>query len=93
VSRRLVATDDFDFYADKTPGPLETTVVNDQIRRIGDAVAMLPAHLRVIFLLRHMENLSYADLCKVTGLPEGTVKTHLFRARARIREIVQEEAV
>ena len=91
ASQRTSVSEDLDFYADTSPGPLETTVKNDQIRRISQAVSLLPPNLRIVFLLRHMEDLSYAELSKVTGLPEGTVKTHLFRARARVRDLVKEE--
>jgi len=90
--RHLVDGVDIDLMIDdRERGPLESALMKDEARRINAAVLSLPANLRIIFLLRHMENLSYDDMAKATGLPEGTVKTHLFRARARIREILQED--
>ena len=44
-------------------------------------VADLPPHYREIVVLRHSEDLDYAAIGDILGLPEGTVKNRLFRAR------------
>jgi len=36
---------------------------------------------REVVILRYQEGLAYEEIAEVTGLPLGTVKTHLFRAR------------
>jgi RNA polymerase sigma-70 factor (ECF subfamily) len=38
-----------------------------------------------VFLLRFLEDLDLLEIAKVTGLKEGTVKTHLFRALQAVR--------
>ena len=38
-------------------------------------------------MLRHGQDLSYDEIAEVTGLPLGTVKNRLFRAREMMREI------
>jgi len=46
----------------------------------------LPAPYRELILLRHAQDLSYEEIAEVTGLPLGTVKNRLFRAREAMRE-------
>ena len=41
---------------------------------------------RTIVILYHQEELSYLDIAQVTGLPVGTVKSYLFRARKKLKE-------
>ena len=45
----------------------------------------LPAIQRIVVVLRHEEDLTYEQIADVTQLPLGTVKTHLFRARRKLR--------
>jgi len=40
-------------------------------------------------ILRDVEDLSYEELCEVTGLPDGTVKSRLHRARAMLKQAVE----
>ena len=40
----------------------------------------------MVVVLRHQEEMSYDEIAKATGLPLGTVKTYLFRARRALRE-------
>jgi len=48
-----------------------------------------PAY-REVLVLRLQEGLSYDEICAVTGLPMGTVKIHLHRARKRLAESLRE---
>jgi len=52
-------------------------------------VDKLPAQYRVVLTLYHLENMSYPEICAVTGMPEGTVKNYLFRARNLLKEKVK----
>ncbi len=49
---------------------------------------MLPAAYRALILLRHSQDLSYDEIAEVTGLPLGTVKNRLFRARETMRDLL-----
>jgi RNA polymerase sigma-70 factor (ECF subfamily) len=42
-----------------------------------------------VLILRDVEDLSYEELCEVTGLPDGTVKSRLHRARAMLKQAVE----
>ena len=50
----------------------------------------LPDEQRVVLLLVTMEEMSYAQVAKVTGTPIGTVMSRLSRARERMRELLDE---
>src|SRR5947209_18257935 len=49
-------------------------------------VRALPAAYRELILLRHSHDMSYDEIAEVTGLPLGTVKNRLFRAREAMRQ-------
>lgn len=53
----------------------------DLAAAIEGAVASLKPLYREVVVLRYQEGLAYEEIAEVTGLPLGTVKTHLFRAR------------
>jgi RNA polymerase sigma factor (sigma-70 family) len=50
-----------------------------------DAVEALPPLERTLITLYHVEELSIGSMSEITQLPSGTVKSHLFRARAKLR--------
>ena len=53
---------------------------------IENVVRQLPAAYRELVLLRHSHDMSYDEIAEVTGLPLGTVKNRLFRARETMRQ-------
>ena len=73
----------------ESPGP---TPEQDRERsewrtEINSVVKCLPAAYRDLITLRHGQDLSYDEIAVVTGLPLGTVKNRLFRAREMMRQI------
>jgi RNA polymerase sigma-70 factor (ECF subfamily) len=52
---------------------------------VREALATLDPEFRELLVLRDVEGMSYADVVRVTGLAEGTVKSRLHRARAALR--------
>ena len=65
--------------------PIDALLTEEGEQLLSIAVAALPPKLRAVFLLRHLDNLSYEEIAAAAGVPLGTVKTHLFRARAQLR--------
>jgi RNA polymerase sigma-70 factor (ECF subfamily) len=60
-----------------------------QIERVvHECIAELEADFREVLVLRDVEDLTYEELCEVTGLPEGTVKSRLHRARGMLKAAV-----
>lgn len=53
------------------------------------ALGELPEAYRVTFVLREIEGLTYEEIAKSLGCSIGTVKSRLFRGRAKLREILQ----
>jgi len=61
----------------------EEAVRNAQLER---EVAALPEQDRSMLALFHQEGMNYEEVGRVLGLPVSSVKSHLFRARKRLRE-------
>jgi RNA polymerase sigma-70 factor (ECF subfamily) len=62
---------------------------SEQKERRGEIEAVvraLPGTYRELIILRHSQDLSYEEIVEVTGLPLGTVKNRLFRAREMMRQ-------
>ena len=72
------------------PTPEQDRERSEWRTEIGHVVKRLPAPYRELILLRHSQDLSYDEIAEVTGLPLGTVKNRLFRAREMMREIFKE---
>ena len=53
---------------------------------LGEAIEKLPTLQRTLVTLYHLEEMGVGEIASVTGLPEGTVKNYLFRARSRLRQ-------
>ena len=66
---------------------VETTLVRRE--SIDRALAALPPDLRVAVVLRDVEGLDYKEIAAATGAPIGTVESRIFRARRRLRPLLQ----
>lgn len=53
------------------------------------AIASIEPDFREVLILRDVEDLSYEEIAAVTGLPEGTVKSRIHRARAQLKALVE----
>lgn len=52
------------------------------------AIEKLPPTYKTLIILFHQEELSYEEMGQITGLPAGTIKNYLFRARRSLKEIL-----
>ena len=50
-------------------------------RMLNEALAALPAYFREALVLRELDEMSYKDIARITGVPAGTVMSRLARAR------------
>lgn len=72
------------------PLDLEASAVDDQRRALlHAAVATLPPLQRTLLTLYHLEEMPIGDMARMTGLAEGTIKSHLFRSRKLLRGILE----
>lgn len=59
--------------------------------RIRRAIADLPEAQRLVFVLSHFEDLPYAEIARLLGIPVGTVKSRMHHACRKLREALAEE--
>lgn len=71
---------------DRPDHAAEGTQLESVIQR---ALGALDPDHRALIVLRDLEGLAYEEIMTVTGLPEGTVKSRLHRARAALREAIE----
>jgi RNA polymerase sigma-70 factor (ECF subfamily) len=72
--------------SDRRDGPEEIVLDQEFRRRVRAAVMTLPEQYRVVVTLFYLEERSYTEVAETLGIPMGTLKTHLHRARALLRE-------
>jgi RNA polymerase sigma-70 factor (ECF subfamily) len=70
--------------SDATPERLsEQADISQNLQR---EIERLPAHYRLILTLFHFSEMNYEEIGRTLKMPAGTVKSHLFRARQKLRE-------
>ena len=57
---------------------------------LAAALGLLPATVRLCVVLAYQEGMSHAEIAEATRLPLGTVKSHIFRGSARLRELLRD---
>lgn len=60
--------------------------------RLESAIAALPEQYRLLITLRHLDDLSYAEIADLCGLPLGTVKTGIHRGRRQLQAALEDLA-
>ncbi len=70
------------------PDPSGVDIAEDKDTRywIDKALAHLPEEFRSVIVFREIQDLSYDEISKILDIPEGTVKSRLFKARKMMRE-------
>ena len=77
-------------HEDERPGPEESARQRELRLALGQALEELSERERTIFVLREIEQLPTREVARVLGITGVTVRRHLSRARARLREILGE---
>lgn len=72
-------------YESPTDAPDEVFHKREQMRMLATAIEQLPAHYRIMVVLRHQENLSYEEIAETLDIPLGTVKARIHRAREMLK--------
>ncbi len=66
---------------------VSTRIDRQELKKmVHRTIASLPLQYRTVVTLYHLEDFSYREIEEATGMPEGTVKSYLNRARGMIRE-------
>ena len=74
--------------SDHGPTPEAQASTHQQVAEVRKAVEYLSQRQRTVFLLRFVEGMDMVEIASATGMKEGTVKTHLFRALNAVRQRV-----
>jgi RNA polymerase sigma-70 factor (ECF subfamily) len=61
----------------------------ERSRLLQEALERIPGHYRSPLVLAHLEGMPLEEIARVLDLPEGTVKSRLFRARAMLKDIIR----
>ena len=77
--------------ADPAPGPAAMFEAADDAARLRRAIDELPEKYRIVITLFHLQGNHYEDIAATLGVPLGTVKTHLFRAKDLLRAALSDE--
>jgi len=96
--RRKKRERSFRFVSDEVVAPLLTSgddpaaeaVRKERTKLLYWALGEIPEDLAEILVLRDLEGLAYDEIGKALDLPDGTVKSRLFRARAEVARRVRE---
>ena len=73
---------------DLDPTPSQYVGGRQELRLLGEALRQIPIDLQIIVELSYWEDLPMADIGELMGIPEGTAKSRLHRARRLLREAI-----
>ena len=72
----------------RNPSPEDTVQKEQAVRRIRQALAVLPARQRLIFEMRYHQHMDIKDIAESLRCSQSNVKTHIFRALRKLRKIM-----
>ena len=82
-----------DIVSDKRPGPEEAYRKREIAETVTHATSRLSPTLRTTFQLRDIDGLSIRETADLLGVPTGTVKARLARARMRLKEVIKKSSM
>jgi RNA polymerase sigma-70 factor (ECF subfamily) len=71
------------------PTAMETVLTRERSEQLWKAIDCLPEKLRIVIVLFGIEEHDVGEVSRILNLPEGTIKSRLFHARKRLKEILQ----
>jgi RNA polymerase sigma factor (sigma-70 family) len=72
------------YFSTETPDTLLDK--KDSAAYMNKLIGEMPIQYRTVITLYHLNEFSYSEIEEITGMPEGTVKSYLFRARKLLKE-------
>lgn len=75
---------------DSSESPLAFAERGDLAQHLERALGQLPPDQRMAIILSDIQGYSYDEIAGITGVAPGTVKSRLHRARARLRDVLQD---
>ncbi|MCX6215288.1 sigma-70 family RNA polymerase sigma factor [Spirosoma sp.] len=71
------------YFTEETPEQL--LGIQDEREYLHQLILQMPLHYRTVLTLYHLNEFSLAEIQGITGIPEGTLKSYLFRARQLLK--------
>ena len=71
------------------PSPVQSIMERERAERLWRAIDALPDKLRIVIVMAGIEEHDIRQIAALLRLPEGTVKSRLFSARQRLKELLQ----
>lgn len=85
----LEAEGDIDF-PDETGDPLRAVSEQELREQVRTILELLPPLYRTVITLRYTEEMSYDEMAAALDLPINTIRTHLHRAKSRLRDLLEQ---
>lgn len=82
--------DNFTTYFIEQDNPESVLSESDMDAFVMKLTDLLPPQYKIVLTLFHLDGMSYPEIGEITGMPEGTVKSYLFRARNLLKEKVKQ---
>lgn len=83
---------DASLYEDESGNQPEQTMDRQQLRQtVAEALDQLPAAQRAVMVLTYYHEMAYSDIAEVVACPVNTVKTRMFHARHRLKDLLWNE--
>jgi RNA polymerase sigma-70 factor, ECF subfamily len=77
--------------ADDAADPLQNVSDQELRERVRTKLELLSPMHRTVITMRYSEEMSYEEMATALSLPLNTVRTHLHRAKARLRELMEQD--
>ena len=71
------------------PLPDEIVIKQELKEVVHCAISKLPPDMRIVIIMRELDGMSFKEIATITKQPEGTVKSTVFRARKKLRELLR----
>lgn len=81
--------DDIENYHFTNDNPEQLLTKKEVANYVEELILQLPEVYRTVITLYHLNEFSIEEIGEITGIPEGTIKSYLFRARKLLKEKIE----
>ena len=83
--------EDLDNYYFSDDNPERELIKKNTADYVNHLIAQMPHQYKLVLTLYHLNEFSLAEIREITGIPEGTAKSYLFRARKLLKEKIEKD--
>ncbi|NOW99032.1 RNA polymerase sigma factor [Mucilaginibacter sp. SG564] len=91
AARQADYPENIDHYHFSEDSPESELVKKDTAAYVNLLIEQMPLQYRTVLTLYHLNEFTCPEIEQITGIPEGTVKSHLFRARKLLKEKIEHD--